>query len=110
MVDGVAFIQPGDGEDLTAVEWENLGKWVNVIHSINICSVPTMCQALKLWIRYPGRIRRMSGMMPRLLALMTKDTDALINWHNIGGAGLGEAVLYAVFEDNKPGLDIPSST
>lgn len=48
--------------------------------------------------------------MPRLLALMTKDTDALINWHNIGGAGLGEAVLYAVFEDNKPGLDIPSST
>lgn len=55
--------------------------------------------------------------MPRLLALVTKDTDALINWHNIGGTGLGKAVLYVVFEvhldiqhENKPGLGIPAST
>lgn len=26
MVDGVAFIQPSDGEDLTAVEWEKSRK------------------------------------------------------------------------------------
>lgn len=27
MADGVAFIQPSDSKDLTAVEGENLGKW-----------------------------------------------------------------------------------
>lgn len=88
-IDGTAIIQPTDGEGLT-LQWKqekilqgdgNKNGQASLIPSLiqEIFVQSQLCQALKQWIGYQERTRKLSRIMPRFLALMTQDTAALIN-------------------------------